>query len=220
MFILSDLHSANSMSAVLQNIYAVGRQAQVIPGFNGPKLGVTYTVSIEEQQRRVRAKQEERERQAERQKEISRKQLDRRIELENLKRDEIIKDMEKDDIRKLHRQLTRGTINKIQFDKLAMASDQKFKELRNSDKELVSNSDIKYGMDIDIHEKRKQGYSTKSEEQAMDWIEKVTNQQMDDFHQDLKNGLLLCKLINCIYPNIVPKVGTRDVPLVHRVRKK
>jgi hypothetical protein len=34
---------------VIQNIYAVGRQAQVIPGFNGPKLGVTFTVSLEEQ---------------------------------------------------------------------------------------------------------------------------------------------------------------------------
>ena len=205
------------MSAVLQNIYAVGRQAQVIPGFKGPILGVKYSVSIEEQQRRLKVKEEERIKKQDRMRAVSEKQLKRRSELEELKREEIIKDMEATDIRKLHRQFKRGTINKKQFQKMAQTSDRFFEELRNSDKELVSNSDIKYGMDIEIHEKRKKGYSLKREEQAMDWIEKVTGIHLDEFYNDLKSGVVLCTLLNKLYPNVVPNIGTRDLPLVHRV---
>merc|ERR1711941_170021 len=63
---------------------------------------------------------------------------------------------------------------------------------------------------------KKQQYCEKREEQAMDWIEAVTKEEIDDFYENLKSGLVLCKLINSIYPNVVKKVGQKDVPLVHR----
>ena len=218
MFILSDLHSRGSISAVLQNIYALGRQAQVLGGFNGPRLGVKYNVSIEEQQRRLRAKEEEKERQREYLRVQSEAQLVRRTELEADKREEIITDMEQNDARKLKRQLTRGTINKKQFLKLSQENSQRFQQLRHSDTELVRNSDIKYGMDIEIHTKRKEKYSHEREGQAMDWIEKVTKIHIDDFHGDLKSGVVLCNLVNTIYPGTAANPNTKDHALVHTVR--
>lgn len=215
MFILSDLHSRASISAVLFNIYALGRQAQVIGGFNGPRLGVQYNVSIEEQQRRLRAKEEEKERQREYQRAQSEAQLVRRTELEAEKREEIIHDMEENDARKLKRQLTRGTINKKQFAKLTKENSSRFQELRHSDTDIVRNSDIKYGMDIEIHAKRKEKYSHEREERAMDWIEKVTKTHIDDFHADLKSGVVLCNLVNTIYPGTAPNPNPKDHALVH-----
>ena len=216
-FVLGDLHSSRSLSAVLQNIFAVARQAQVIPGFQGPQLGVRFSISIEEQQRRIQAKEQERVAQEERQRIASNTQLARRSELETQKREEMIKEMETNDIRRLHRQLTRGELTREKFHELAQKSDSHFKELRHSNEEIVSNSDIKFGVDIEIHEKRKKGYSLKREEQAMDWIEEVTGIHLDDFHSDLKSGVALCALINTIYPGVAPNPSTRDLPLMHRV---
>ena len=210
------MHSAKSIPAVLQNIYAVGRQAQVIPGFNGSILGVKYNVSIEEQQRRLRVKQEEKIKRMERQRAVSDQQLARRTELEKDKRVELIRDMEESDKRKLTRQLSRGSISKATFKKMSAKSAQRFSLLKDSDTELVTNSDIKYGMDIDLHNKRKQNYCFQKEEQAMDWIESVTKEEINDFYEDLKTGVVLCRLINCIYPNIVRKIGLKDLPLMHR----
>merc|ERR1712137_176656 len=112
----------------------------------------------------------------------------------------------------------RGSISKATFQKLQKQNSQKFATLRKTKTDVieVEHGDIKFGMDIEIHEKKKKNYSIEREEQAMDWIESVTKEEINDFHEDLKNGLVLCKLINTLYPNIIPKVGTRDVPLVHR----
>ena len=217
MFILSDLHSKRSIPSVLQNIYAVGRQAQVISSFEGPRLGVRYNVSIAEQQRRIKAKQEERVRQQDLLRARSEAQLIRRDELEDLKREEMIKEMETNDIRRLHRQLLRGHLSREEFHQQAQQSDTRFQELRRAKTVIVGNSDIKYGMDIELHEKRKKNYSLKREEQAMDWIEKVTGHHLDDFYEDLKSGVILCNLINTIYPGTAPNPSDRDIPLVHRV---
>lgn len=153
----------------------------------------------------------------ERMRAVSEKQLVRRTELEQEKREEIIQDMEKKEEKKLTRQLSRGTISRIQFKQKKQESCQNFKILRESSVELVSNSDIKFGMDIEIHEKRKKGYDDKREEQAMDWIEAVTKKHLDDFHEDLKSGVILCDLLNALYPGVIQKVGEKDIPLVHRV---
>lgn len=148
---------------------------------------------------------------------VSEKQLVRRTELEKEKREEIIQDMEKQEDKKLKRQLSRGTISRIQFKEKKQESTNNFKLLRDSSIELVSNSDIKYGMDREIHAKRKESYDEKKEEQAMDWIESVTKIHIDDFHEDLKSGIVLCALLNALYPNVIQKVGEKDIPLVHRV---
>jgi hypothetical protein len=42
----------------VENIYALGRLAQVLESFSGPKLGVTYSTTLAEKERRKQAKEE------------------------------------------------------------------------------------------------------------------------------------------------------------------
>ena len=202
---------------MLQNIYALARQAQVIPGFHGPRLGVRFSVSLEDQQKRLQKKEADRAAEKERRHSVNEQQLYRRAELESQKREEMIADMESSEIRKIERQAFRGDLSAKEVRAQKRKSGQFFQQLRTSNEEVVSNSDIKFGMDIDIHDKRKKGYSFKREAEAMDWIEKVTGARLNEFHTDLKSGHILCLLINTIYPGTAPTPGTKDVPLVHRV---
>jgi hypothetical protein len=59
LFSISDLHEGKDLAAVLRTVYAIGRQAQVTPNFEGPRLGVKYSVTLEEQATRKEKKMKE-----------------------------------------------------------------------------------------------------------------------------------------------------------------
>lgn len=221
MCILADLHSRQSISAVLSNIYALGRQAQVISTFDGPILGAKYSVSIEEQQRRRKKKEEEKKKLMSHRRMKSDSQLRRRNELEYEQRLEALKDYEEKETRKLTRQLSKGKITLESFRQKSSENLLKVDTLKNSEQDLTGVipgiGAVKYGMDREIAKKRKNNYNTEKEEQVMDWIEAVTGEELDSFYDGLKDGKLLCKLINKIRPNTIRRINTRDTALSHRV---
>ena len=221
MCLLSDLHSRRSIPAVLANIYALGRQAQVTSTFDGPRLGVKYSVSIEEQQRRKKKKETERQKFMAHRRMKSDSQLRRRTELELEQREEALKDLEVKETRKLTRQLSKGKISLEAFRQKSSENLMKIDTLKNSNADLTELvpglGAVKYGMDREIAKKRKKQYSTEKEEQVMDWIEAVTGEDINSFYDDLKDGKTLCKLLNCFRPKMIRRINTRDTALSHRV---
>lgn len=80
-------------------------------------------------------------------------------------------------------------------------------------------SPVKYGMDSEhqkMMEERQMAADTEYEEKALDWIEEITGEELDDFYKSLKSGVILCQLANCIQPGIIPKINKRNLPAVHR----
>jgi hypothetical protein len=45
---------------------------------------------------------------------------------------------------------------------------------------------------------------------ALDWVESMTGEACDDFHESLKSGVVLCRLLNVIRPTIISKIDTRN----------
>jgi len=72
-------------------------------------------------------------------------------------------------------------------------------------------------MDLEIKERMDSKHDLKAEEDAMDWIENVTKQPIDNLFDDLKSGVILCQLVNIIQPNFIPKINMRPVALMERV---
>jgi hypothetical protein len=46
-------------------------------------------------------------------------------------------------------------------------------------------------------------YDVEQERKAIEWIEFLTGETITDFHGSLKDGVILCKLLNAIKPNTV-----------------
>jgi hypothetical protein len=216
MFNIGDLHSRSSLGAVLQNIYALGRQAQVLPTFNGPKLGVKYSVTLEEQQKREQHKREERQRRATMMKGKSERQITRRIELEKEQRESKIEQLGHVRRRSLTRQLSKGRISISEFQQLSSENLKEIEKLKTSDDE-VDSTPVSYGLDLEIKKQRAARYDVTKEEQVMDWIEAVTGSALNDFYTDLKSGVTLCKLVNTFKPNMISRINTLDTPIAHRV---
>lgn len=70
-----------------------------------------------------------------------------------------------------------------------------------------------YGLDAELARKQAEKYDHQGELMARNWIEKVTNEKMEgDFGPSLKNGQLLCKLMNTIKPGSIRKIETSNMP--------
>jgi len=83
-------------------------------------------------------------------------------------------------------------------------------------------SPVKYGLDKDTQEKIKEKYDYVLEEQAMDWIEEITKENIDHFYESLKSGELLCRVINAMRPNMIknininPKEGIMEIENIRK----
>ena len=67
-----------------------------------------------------------------------------------------------------------------------------------------------YGMTAELDEKKAAKYDPELEAEARDWMERVTGERLPpgvSFHEALKNGVYLCKLINTLQPGSVSKVN-------------
>lgn len=71
-----------------------------------------------------------------------------------------------------------------------------------------------YGMDLEIKKKIMGKKDVKKEEEIRNWIEEITGEKFsnpDDFQASLKDGQLLCKLVNKIKPGIVKQISTQKM---------
>eukprot|EP00027_Filamoeba_sp_ATCC50430_P004432 CAMPEP_0168551500 /NCGR_PEP_ID=MMETSP0413-20121227/6206_1 /TAXON_ID=136452 /ORGANISM="Filamoeba nolandi, Strain NC-AS-23-1" /LENGTH=129 /DNA_ID=CAMNT_0008582031 /DNA_START=83 /DNA_END=472 /DNA_ORIENTATION=- len=79
----------------------------------------------------------------------------------------------------------------------------------------MANHGPDYGLDAELKAKRDAQYDPKLEAQARAWVESMTGEKLSgSFHEALKNGVVLCKLINKISPGKISKIGTGNMPFV------
>eukprot|EP00121_Abeoforma_whisleri_P006608 Awhi_evm1s6013 len=76
----------------------------------------------------------------------------------------------------------------------------------------MSNQHRAFGLDADLQAKKDSKYNPELEAQAIDWIAELTGERSpgvkDEFYEFLKDGQVLCALINAIKPGSVKKVNT------------
>jgi len=72
-----------------------------------------------------------------------------------------------------------------------------------------------YGLDAELKAKRDASYDPKLESEAKSWITSQTGENVSgDFQQALKSGVILCKLMNKVYPGKVTKIQNGAMPFV------
>jgi len=219
LFVISDLHEKKYLPGVLLNIYALGRQAQVTPGFNGPRLGVKYTFDAERRENITRRKTLEAEALYQQSTMIQDYQMKRRMTLEAEKLEQTVKKQEEDDLRARKRRMTRENITDLpEPAKKMTASDKRYarQDAEKKEERRLSISPVRFGMDHEIEQKMKAKYDVNEEEKVMDWIEIVTGEPVDEFYPAIKSGVLLCQLINKIRPGTITKINTRPIPMLER----
>ncbi|XP_078279768.1 calponin-2-like [Rhinoraja longicauda] len=70
------------------------------------------------------------------------------------------------------------------------------------------NSGPSYGLTAEVKNRIAQKYDNQKEEELRVWIEGITGKQIgDNFQKGLKDGIILCELINKIKPNSVKKIS-------------
>lgn len=78
----------------------------------------------------------------------------------------------------------------------------------------MANKAQAHGLTAEINRKIAKSYDVEREQQCRDWITAVTGEQFttplgsDNFHIALKDGQILCKLVNVIKPGSVRKINT------------
>lgn len=67
-----------------------------------------------------------------------------------------------------------------------------------------------YGMDLDLAKKHEEKHDLKKEQEVLHWIQAVTGErfQTDGMRDELKDGQVLCKLINKIKPGTIKKINS------------
>jgi len=74
-----------------------------------------------------------------------------------------------------------------------------------------------YGLDHDIQQKLASKFDSGKADAVRVWIESVTKRSLNrDLHEALKSGVVLCELINGIWPGSVPKINQGSMPFVQR----
>jgi len=83
-----------------------------------------------------------------------------------------------------------------------------------------------YGLSRELHMKSQSKFSVDRARATLFWIEEVLNKKMEpeaqevkdqyEFASVLKNGAVLCELINCIEPGSIKKINTMNAPFKQR----
>jgi len=82
-------------------------------------------------------------------------------------------------------------------------------------KTAAQTDDANYGINKELQDKQGMKYDHDLEKNVVDWIEKVTGEKKDGdatVQEWLKNGQVLCKLVNKIKPDTVKKINTLKSP--------
>lgn len=78
---------------------------------------------------------------------------------------------------------------------------------------MSSNRAAKSGFAAEAQKKINSKYSEELAQECLEWIKEITGEpintsgDMDNFFEVLKDGVLLCKLVNCIQSNSVRKIN-------------
>ena len=73
------------------------------------------------------------------------------------------------------------------------------------------------GLDHDLQKKMAGKYDPAKAQAVRVWIEAVTKRSLpSDLHEALKSGVVLCELINAIWPGSVKKINQGAMPFVQR----
>jgi len=82
----------------------------------------------------------------------------------------------------------------------------------------MSKNDIPiYGLDKEVEEKKKAKMTPERLKGAQDWIEEVTGKSFavdGDFQASLKDGIVLCELINKIQKGTITKHSASKMPFI------
>jgi len=60
-------------------------------------------------------------------------------------------------------------------------------------------------MDLESQHRKEESYDHSAENAVLDWIEEVTQEEVDSIFLHLKSGRTLCKLINGIQKGLIKK---------------
>lgn len=87
------------------------------------------------------------------------------------------------------------------------------KQMSAFDRQAVGARGAGYGLDAELARKREAGYDHRAEDEVRAWIEAITQEPCEGpFGESLRNGVLLCKLVNCISPGSVKKINESRMP--------
>jgi len=85
----------------------------------------------------------------------------------------------------------------------------------NQQKEMNLGRGAGYGMDAELDEKMVAKYDSNAEQNAQQWIEAVTGEELEgSFGDALKSGEVLCRLVNKIRPHTVKKINKMKMPFM------
>jgi hypothetical protein len=74
-----------------------------------------------------------------------------------------------------------------------------------------------YGLDYEIQKKLESKWDPEKAANCQAWIEALTKSKFSgDFHSSLKSGVLLCELINAIWPNTIKSISKSNMPFNQR----
>lgn len=66
-----------------------------------------------------------------------------------------------------------------------------------------------YGLDAELARRAAERYDYDMEDAARDWVEAVAQKPIgEDFGEGLRDGVVLCAVVNAIHPGVVPRVET------------
>ncbi len=54
-------------------------------------------------------------------------------------------------------------------------------------------------------------------QKALEWVEMLTGEKVNDCYESLKSGIILCKLINAIKPDIIKTINVKPIAICQRV---
>eukprot|EP01113_Clastostelium_recurvatum_P030741 TRINITY_DN3769_c0_g1_i1.p1 TRINITY_DN3769_c0_g1~~TRINITY_DN3769_c0_g1_i1.p1 ORF type:complete len:413 (+),score=96.84 TRINITY_DN3769_c0_g1_i1:22-1239(+) len=200
MFTISDLQDRKMLSSVVMNLYALGRCAQTLPGWSGPRLGVKYSVTQEEKRRRKDNRESERLIANAQAQQYREERASRHALLEKQKSETAIKVEDSETERMKKRRMEKG---RSQYD------------LKKAKRKSIS--PVRYGLDLEHQEKLVTKALTGDalhDEAVMDWIEFMTGQEVDGIYDSLRSGVVLCLLVNAIKPDTIPRIHMKPVPML------
>jgi len=111
--------------------------------------------------------------------------------------------------------LNKGSRSTTDFSNLAWVHFvHQLEQAQHNHNQQMANHGPVYGMDAELKAKRDASYDPKLENDAKNFIESTTGTSISDLQEDLKSGVVLCKLMNKVYPGKVGKISSGSAPFV------